>query len=106
MKKANVLQKTEDYKKIVTTVKPEHSKLFKLYFEKTEGNFLFGIVVSKKIGNAVSRNKIKRRIKNILDQIKFKEDFICIIVCKEEIKTATYAEIKKELENKLIGRRT
>ncbi len=106
MKKENLLQKSEDYKKIVTNVKPQHSRFFKFYFQEHKKNYLFGIVVSKKIGNAVVRNKIKRRIKNIIAKLKFKEDFICIIVCKEGIEAAEYDEIKKELEYRLLGRRT
>lgn len=78
----------------------------KLVFLKILKNNLddnrFGIVVSKKISKkAVNRNKIKRRLKEIIRQINIKSGFDIVIVAKPEILDKKYQEIKDELEELL-----
>ena len=53
----------------------------------------------KKIGNAVKRNKIKRRLKNIMNQIlkiskKINFDYSYLIIAKQSIINAKFIDIK------------
>ncbi len=57
-------------------------------FEKN--SLIFGIKATKKIGNAVTRNKIKRRIKHILRDLNllhpiFAENFAYLIIPRSQI---------------------
>lgn len=38
-------------------------RLFKLFWENTSPNFSLGQVISKKVGGAVARNKLRRRVR-------------------------------------------
>lgn len=63
-----------------------------------------GFVVSKKISKlAVTRNKIKRRMRDIvrLKKDKIKEGLSIVIVSLPSIAKLTYKEIKEDLENLL-----
>ena len=61
----------------------------------------FGISVSKKIGNAVIRNRIKRRIKGILKDLNVKSNIEFILIAKKEINDMNYQELKYDLENSI-----
>jgi ribonuclease P protein component len=73
--------------------------------KKEEESNKYGIAVGKKIGNAVVRNKIKRQIKNIIDQNynMFPNNHNYIIICKKEILDLTYQDMTNELV-KLINK--
>ena len=60
----------------------------------------FGVVVSKKISKkAVNRNKIKRRLREIIRQAHIKPGLNIIIIAKPEIIDKNYQDIKNELED-------
>ncbi len=99
MKKINILKKNMDFQRIISTKKPYKSKNYIIYIDKAEDNYYFGISVSKKIGTAVTRSKIKRQIKNIIDKKIYKKGFICIIIVKRSILNLTYKEMEKELHD-------
>lgn len=98
MKKVNILKENKEFGRIIATIKPYKYKDFIIYKEKIESNVShFGISVGKKIGNAVTRNRIKRQIKSIIDQNPYKNNFNCIIIVKKGIIEKTFQEIKEEL---------
>lgn len=98
MKKTNILKSNIEFNKILTNIKPFRTKNFNIFVEKTNiDNYYFGFTVGKKIGNAVVRNKNKRRLKNMLEGKKFKNNFKCILMAKKDISDENYLEIKKEL---------
>lgn len=98
MKKINIVKKNEDYNRIIKTGKAYRYKDYVVYIENTSDNiYHFGLSVGKKIGNAVTRNKYKRRIKNILDKITFKNNFNCIIIVKKGILTKTFQEMEEDI---------
>ena len=60
--------------------------------------YRFGICVSKKLGSAVIRNKIKRRVKDIIDKSKLQFDFKdYIIVLRKSAQNAEYLELKSDI---------
>lgn len=78
----------------------------KLVFLKSLKNNLnnnqFGFIVSTKISKkAVIRNKIKRRLREIVRQTDTKPGFDIIIIVKPEILNKDYQEIKNNVENLL-----
>ena len=67
-------------------------------YDNNLNKYRFGICVSKKTGNAVVRNKLKRRVKDIIDKSALQflnKDYI--IVLKKSAKDAEYLELKGEI---------
>lgn len=62
-----------------------------------------GFAVSKKIGNAVTRNKVKRRLRAIMQKVDLQVEtgFDLIIGAKRTITTASFLEIEKDLNRSL-----
>ena len=98
MKKINIVKSNEDFNRIIRNYKPYKYNDFLLYIEYNKENiYHFGFSVGKKIGNAVTRNKIKRQLKSILDKIDFKKGFNCIIIVKKGILSKTFTEMQNDL---------
>ena len=64
---------------------------------KSNDVYKFGISVSKKIGNAVVRNKLKRQIKNIIDKKCYENSFNCIIILRKGILEKSFSEMSEDL---------
>ena len=98
MKKINILKKNEDFERIIKNNKPYKYKDYVIYIEKnTDDYYKFGISVGKKIGNAVTRNKIKRQIKNIIDKYIYQNNFNCIIIVGRNIINRSLIEMENNL---------
>ena len=104
MKKINIVKKNRDFSRIIKNNRPIKSNLFVIYLEKnTNYIYKFGISASKKVGNAVTRNRVKRQIKSILDKNIYKNNFNCIIIIKKDIIDKSFDEMSKDL-NILINK--
>lgn len=107
MKKNNRILKNEHFQTII-----RHGKLVKndtvyLYYrEKTTPDFKVGIAVSKKIGNAVTRNFIKRRINACLIPLTFKLNKEYIFVAKPRSKTIEFTNLATIIENLIMKTET
>lgn len=103
MKKINIVKERKDFDMAFKKKNQLKSKYFYLYINENDYNhYRFGICVSKKLGKAYQRNKLKRRIKDIIDKSKLhfsSKDYI--IVLKHNSKDALYIELKDDLENLL-----
>ena len=99
MKKINIIKENTDYYRIIKNNKPFKYKEYSIFLEKNNDNkyYQFGFSVSKKICNAVNRNKIKRRLKDIIDKKDYKNNFNCIIIVRKSILNKTYQEITNQL---------
>lgn len=98
MKKINILKDNRDFSRIIKNNKSFVHKNFIIYIEKnTEQVYHFGISISKKVGNAVVRNKLKRQIKSILDKKHYKKGFNCIIIVRKSILDLNYQQLEQTL---------
>ena len=98
MKKTNILKKSYDFDRIIHSTKPIKSYDYIIYIEyNNDNNYHFGLSVGKKIGNAVTRNKVKRQIKNIIDKNNYKNGFNCIIIVRKGILDKSFNQINDEL---------
>lgn len=81
-----------------------HSGLFTLIHDKTP-QFHGAVVVPKKIlKSAVERNKLRRRIYDVLQRtVAGAQGGVYIIIAKQQAVNASYQTLKEEL-TKLIGR--
>ena len=85
MKKINIVKENQLFNDIINNSKCVKNNNLVLYQKINEKNkyYRFGISVGKKIGNAVTRNKLKRQIRNIIDNNKNyyenNKDYIIIV---------------------------
>lgn len=84
MKKEEVVKKSREFDYIIKNGNCRKNNEYVIYYINNEKeNDRFGISVSKKIGNAVTRNYYKRVIRNICDKSKNlysnKKDYIIIM---------------------------
>lgn len=100
MKKNEVVKKKEDFNSIIKTCPFFKNKYFTIYIRKREENISnFGLAISKKVGNAVVRNKLKRQLRMIIDKNKdiFSKSCDYIIMIKKECVEASFQELEKKL---------
>ena len=94
MKKINIVKENRDFKRIMDLSKPIRNNCFLIFVERSSKltNYQFGISVSKKLGNAVVRNKLKRQIKSIIDKKDYHKNFNCIIILKKDVLNLSFEE--------------
>ena len=100
MKKRFRVKKEKDFNAIFKEGKSFANRKFVIYrLANNEQHFRVGLSVSKKLGNAVMRNQIKRRIRHILiehkDQLVENVDFV--VIARKGVKILDYAEMEKNL---------
>ncbi len=98
------LSKNKDFKSILTGKKVSNKYLsifFKKLSDKSNKKLNISFIIKKKIGNAVTRNKSKRRLKNIMNQLtkisKINFEYSYLIIVKQSIISAKYIDIKNSL---------
>ncbi|MFL2851376.1 MAG: ribonuclease P protein component [Candidatus Pelagibacter sp.] len=98
------LSKNEEFKKLLKKKKASN-KYVTIFFghlnNKDEAKLNISFVTKKKIGNAVKRNKIKRRLRNILDdatkKISIKLNYSYLVIAKPTMLNNEFNNIKKTL---------
>jgi len=102
MKKEFLLKKNNDFDRIMQNSKPITTKNFIFYIEKTnQPKYYFGFVVGKKKCNAVERNFIKRRMKNIVAKNEYIGGFNCVILGKKTAANEKFSILETEI-NKFL----
>lgn len=102
MKKINIIKKTQEFDKIIKYRHHYSNRFFVIYIiKKQEKHYRFGISIPKKVGNSVMRNKVKRQIKSILDNIDFNKDLDYVIIVRKEIIDLSYDDKVQNLESLL-----
>ena len=100
MKKLNIIKKQEEINDIIKNGNLIKNKFFFIYYkERNSKYYRFCICVSKKLGNAVVRNKNKRQIKDIIDKsnLVFKSNMDYVIILRKEISNISFLEKQKYL---------
>lgn len=93
----------QDFQKIIHFRKIQKDSSFIIYFQNNIlGYTRFGISVSKKRGNAVKRNLIKRQIRHMIKDISnFKEPLDFVIIVRDGYDVKQFEKMKNNLENLL-----
>ena len=98
------LSKNEEFKTLLKKKKISN-KYVNIFFgnlqNKNHKKLNISFVTKKKIGNAVKRNKIKRRLRNILDdatkKISIKLNYSYLVIAKPTMLNNEFNNIKKTL---------
>ena len=86
MKKEYRVKKNEDFSYIIKHKQSLANRSFIIYYFKNDLNHArIGISVSKKLGKAVIRNKIKRQVRMIVQQtINFNDNYDYIVIVRNK----------------------
>ena len=107
--KITSLSKSEDFKSILGGEKISNKYLtifFKKLSDKDYKKLNISFVTKKKIGNAVKRNKIKRRLRNIMNdaikKININLKYCYLLIAKISVLNDPYEKIKQTLFSDFI----
>jgi ribonuclease P protein component len=103
MKKERRITSNIEFQSIIQHKRYVTNGSFVIYVKKRKFDYSrVGISVSKKLGSAVERNKVKRQVRMML-QILFKPElnYDAVIIVRQNYLTKAYEENEKLLENVL-----
>ena len=99
MKKKSILKKSSDFTEIINNSPYKKNNYYIIYYRQNTTYNHYGITVPTKIGKANIRNKIKRRIKNIIDLnenlMQYSYDYVIII--RKRLLELNYQDMKYNL---------
>src|SRR5690625_3111225 len=103
MRKEQRLKKNEEFTHVFKRGSSVANRQFVLYSLAKEGQtqFRIGLSVSKRIGNAVTRNRIKRLIRAFFQQNceKLRQDVDYVIIARKPTSTMNYHEVENSLNH-------
>ena len=98
------LSKNEDFKSILSGKKISNKYLtifFKKLSDKNNKKLNISFITKKKIGNAVKRNKIKRRLRNIMNdannKLNLNLNYSYLLIARSSVLKDQFEIIKKTL---------
>ncbi len=98
------LSKNEEFKSLLKKKKltNKYVTIFFGHLENKKKNKLnISFVAKKKLGNAISRNRIKRRLRNIMNEatkkISIKFDYSYLVIAKSTVLNNEFKNIKETL---------
>lgn len=100
MKKKDRVKSNILFNKVINSGKHINSKYFVICsLQKEDEQNKYGIAVGTKVGNAVTRNKIKRQMRVIIDENRdfFPNFHNYVVICKKEVLNLSFQEMKDEL---------
>lgn len=105
MNKRQRMKKDKEFQQVFKSGKSFANRQFVVYCYKKENQkeFRIGLSVSKKVGNAVVRNRIKRYIRQVFLEMKdeLKQDMDYVIIARQQAATKDFHESKKSLQHVL-----
>lgn len=100
MKKEYRIKKEQDFNRIIKEKNNFANRHFVAYYSKntTDNHFRLGISVSKKLGKAHERNKLKRYVREAIKQYKYRiKDYDVIIIVKNNACHIDFDEFSKSI---------
>lgn len=93
------LTRTSEFLKVKHEGQSCHGRLIVLSFLKTgETQTRVGLITSRRVGNAVTRNRVRRRLREMvrLSRARLKPGHWLVLVARKSAADATYAAIEQE----------
>lgn len=101
MKKCDIVRTNKEFNDIIATKHFQKNQYFVVYYQEKKANqSRFGISVGKKIGNAVTRNKLKRQVRRIVDINKknYSNELDYIIMVRKTCLMSSYQQMNEKLD--------
>lgn len=99
LRREEILRRSSQFRKVLATGERRHGRHFIIYLARNKSHPRLGLTVSKKVGNAVVRNRVKRRIreyfrknKRLIPQIDL------VVVAKRGSGSLSSGDIDQELQ--------
>ena len=97
-----ILKKDRDFQKVYKKKNVTGNRVFTMFLNKNNLPITrVGFVITKKFGNAVTRNKFKRRLRMILRDYDLKPGYDVILILKKDKSYIYYSELKRSFEHVL-----
>lgn len=96
MRKKFIIKSKLEYTEIIKNCKYVKNNYFVIYYRENKEFNRYGISVPKKTGKAHIRNKIKRRIKSIIDNNEFniQKSYDYVIIIRKRLIELNFEEIQ------------
>lgn len=100
MKKEYRIKKSQEFQEIMQKKRYASLPSMVIYVDhRKEDHCRFGISCSKRMGNAVERNKIKRQIRMLLQEVDFEQyPYDGVLIVRSHFNQQSFADNKKDLE--------
>lgn len=79
--------------------KSSHNLVLSAYKSADLSNAKFGIIVTKKVGNAVVRNKLRRRIKSLIQSdlmLLQAQPYYFVVIIRKNARQASFSTLQKD----------
>ena len=106
MKVVNRVKDSNDFGKIIKQGKTAKNTSYIIHFVKNNLSYTrVGVSVSKKLGNAVTRNRVKRQIRAMLDSlINYNlNKFDVVVIARQDFLNKNFDENKSLLSDLLVN---
>lgn len=105
MKKMYRIKKNEEFARVFNEGKSVANRQFVLYMleKKGQSHFRLGLSVSKRIGNAVTRNRIKRVIRELFQDFEegLNQELDYVVIARKPTADMDFHEMKKSMTHVL-----
>ncbi|MFC2948767.1 ribonuclease P protein component [Virgibacillus sediminis] len=109
MKKEFRIKKNEEFQFAFKRGKSFANRQLVIYYVRKPGqkHFRIGLSVGKKIGNAVTRNRIKRYLRQAFQEMEehLPDEYDIVIIARKPTKDMEFGQIKKSLNHLLYKER-
>ena len=98
MKFSVSMKKNHEFRRLYAKGKSVATPSLVVYFRRTNRDYnQLGLTVSTKIGNAVCRNRVRRRLKEIyrLNEPRMQKGLDLVVVARQKSRYVSYAELEK-----------
>lgn len=98
LKKSARILKSSDFKSSLNSGRKVVCSTVLMIAKKTDCKMRMGLIVSKKVGNAVTRNQVKRKLREVyrnLDQSWREHPWDIVVIARKCAATADYRQILK-----------
>jgi len=104
--KAARVRRRREYLALARTARRRHAPHFVLLCEPSDGESRLGVTVSRKVGNAVVRNLVKRRVREVFrrDPRRLVPNHDVVVIAKPGAGELAFRAIADELGTAVTGR--